>query len=135
MNVFVIGIAGRTGIRLAGLLLDKGHTVSGLYRRPEQAESLRALGARGIPGDIATISAADLAAAGSGAEVFVFTAGAGEQDDDAAIDLVDGKGVQKTIAAARLNSVRRLLLVSVFPEALRGQSLPESFEHYLAVKK
>jgi uncharacterized protein YbjT (DUF2867 family) len=61
--------------------------------------------------------------------------GAGEQDDESAIDLVDGSGVRKTIAAARFSGTSRLLLVAVFPEALRGQETPESFEHYMAVKK
>ena len=135
MKVFIVGIAGKTGSRVAQLLVENGHTVSGLYRRHEQARALHAIGVIGVLGDIATISAKDLADAISERDYVVFTAGAGEQDGDSAIDLVDGDGVRKTIAAARLSRVSRLLLVSVFPEALRGQGAPKSFEHYMAVKK
>ena len=135
MKVFIIGIAGKTGIRIARLLGEKGHTVSGLYRRHEQARALHLAGAVGVLGDIAMISEKDLANAVSGVDYIVFTAGAGEQDDDLAIDRVDGGGVTKVIAAARLSRVCRLLLVSVFPEALRGEEASESFEHYMAVKK
>ena len=51
------------------------------------------------------------------------------------IDAVDGDGVSKAIAAARLAGISRLLLVSVFPEAWRERHKPESFEHYMAAKK
>jgi len=135
MNVFIVGIAGKTGSRVVRLLIEKGHIVSGLYHRHEQARALQAIGAVPVLGDIATISEKELAAAVSGADFIVFTAGAREQDDDSAIDLVDGCGVRRAIEAARLSGTSRLLLVSVFPEALRGQETPESFEHYMAVKK
>jgi uncharacterized protein YbjT (DUF2867 family) len=135
MKVFIIGIAGGTGSRVAAVLAARGDPVSGLCRRPKQIAALRALGARAVLGDVATISEQELASAASGADVVVFTAGAGEQDDDSMIDAVDGDGVRKAIAAARLAGISRLLLVSVFPEAWRGTDMPKSFEHYMVVKK
>jgi uncharacterized protein YbjT (DUF2867 family) len=51
------------------------------------------------------------------------------------IDAVDGDGVSKAIAAARLAGISRMLLVSVFPEAWRERDMPKSFEHYMMVKK
>ena len=56
----------------------------------EQARALHSAGAVGALGDIAKISEKDLANAVFGVEYIVFTAGAGEQDDDLAIDRVDG---------------------------------------------
>ena len=94
MKVFIIGIAGGTGSRVAALLAARGDPVSGLCRRPEQIAVLRAIGARAVLGDVATISEQELASAGSGADVVVFTAGAGEQDNDSMIDAVDGDGVR-----------------------------------------
>jgi uncharacterized protein YbjT (DUF2867 family) len=135
MKVFIIGIAGETGSRVAALLAVRGDQVSGLCRRPEQIAALRAVGADAVLGNVATISEQELASAASGADVLVFTAGAGEQDDDSMIDAVDGDGVSKAIAAARLVGISRLLLVSVFPEAWRGTDMPKSFEHYMTVKK
>ncbi len=135
MNVFLIGIAGGTGGRVARLLARRGDTVGGLYRRPEQLAGIRAAGATGVLGDVATISEPDLAAAIAGADAVVFAAGAGDQDDEARIDAVDDRGVSKLIAAAGLAGVARLVLVSVFPEAWRERHLGDSFEHYMAAKK
>lgn len=61
--------------------------------------------------------------------------GAGGGDDETLTDKVDGDGVSRLIAAAKLAGVRRLILVSVFPEAWRERHMDESFEHYIAVKK
>ncbi|AXC15806.1 oxidoreductase ylbE [Acidisarcina polymorpha] len=135
MKVFIIGISGATGSRVARLLADEGNTVSGLYRHPEQLAGIQALGASGTLGDVATTSEEELASAITGADVLVFSAGAGEQDDDSMIDAVDRDGVLKTIAALRIAGISRLLLVSVFPEAWRERHMPKSFEHYMAAKK
>jgi uncharacterized protein YbjT (DUF2867 family) len=135
MNVFIIGITGGTGSRVAGLLAKQGDSVSGLYRRPEQVAALHAVGADGTLGDVSTISEQELASAASGSDVVLFTAGAGANDKDAMIDAVDGDGVRKATAAACSAGISRLLLVSVFPEAWRERDMPKSFEHYMAAKK
>jgi uncharacterized protein YbjT (DUF2867 family) len=135
MNVFILGITGGTGSRIARLLIDQEHCVSGLYRHPRQIEKLEEMGARAFAGDIATISEQELARALDDTEVVVFTAGAGDQDDESMIDAVDYGGVKKTIAAMRLVGHSRLLLISVFPEAAREQCLGEPFEHYISAKK
>jgi uncharacterized protein YbjT (DUF2867 family) len=135
MNVFVIGITGGTGSRIARLLIDQGHSVSGLYRDRSRIEKLEAMGARTFPGDIAAISEQALALAISEMDVLIFTAGASDQDDESMIDAVDFGGVKKTIAAMQLAGKSRLLLISVFPEAARDQCLGDSFEHYIAAKK
>jgi uncharacterized protein YbjT (DUF2867 family) len=135
MNVFILGITGGTGSRIARILIDQGHSVSGLYRHPKQIARLEEMGARALAGNIATISAHEMARAMSETEVVVFTAGAGDQDDESMIDAVDYGGVKKTIAAMRLAGNSRLLLISVFPEAAREQCLGDSFEHYISAKK
>lgn len=40
MKVFIIGIAGRTGLRIAKLLKSQGAQVDGVYRRDAQKGSL-----------------------------------------------------------------------------------------------
>jgi nucleoside-diphosphate-sugar epimerase len=131
MNVFILGITGRTGSRIAQLLISQGHSVSGLYRRAGDASRLLDIGAQAIFGDIATIPVYELTTAIAGADVVVFTAGAGEQDDESMIDAVDYGGVKKTVAALRQTGQSRLLLVSVFPEAAREKCFGGSFEHYM----
>jgi nucleoside-diphosphate-sugar epimerase len=111
MNVFILGITGGTGSRIARLLIDQEHSVSGLYRHPRQSEKLEEMGARAFAGDIATISEQELARAINDSEVVVFTAGAGDQDDESMIDAVDYGGVKKTIAAMRLRLQRPLCRV------------------------
>lgn len=135
MKVYIIGVAGGTGSRLARILRDRGDEVRGLHRRAEQGEVLRAIGVAGTLGDLAKLDVERLAHQVRGSDVIVFTAGAGAADDDAMTDAVDGDGVTKSIAAAKLAGVTRMILVSVFPEAWRERHMGEGFEHYIAVKK
>ncbi|WP_263356773.1 NAD(P)H-binding protein [Acidicapsa ligni] len=135
MKVFILGITGRTGNRIAQLLISQGHAVSGLYRRASDVSRLQDMGIHAVSGDIATIREHDLAKAIAGTDVLVFTAGAGEQDDESMIDAVDYGGVKKSVAALRLAGLSRLLLVSVFPEAAREKCFGGSFEHYMSAKK
>jgi uncharacterized protein YbjT (DUF2867 family) len=75
MNVFILGITGGTGSRIAQLLIDQGHSVSGLYRHPNQIAKLERTGVTPFAGDIATISTQDLSQVIHKTEVLVFTAG------------------------------------------------------------
>ena len=135
MKIFVVGITGATGIRLARLLKGRGDQVDGLYRRRVQGEALGAIGVAGKLGDLAQMDVNELTDCFRGSDVIVFAAGAGDADSDAMIDAIDGDGVAKAAAAARQAGVRRFILVSVFPEAGRNANLGDSFEHYIAVKK
>lgn len=135
MEVFIIGIAGGTGSRVAKELIQLGDGVTGLYRRVQQIDMIKGIGAIGVQGDIAKISEDELAEAMADTEAVVFTAGAGDQDSDAMIDAIDEGGVKKTIAAMKIAGKRRLVLVSVFPEAWRERGLGEPFEHYMRAKK
>jgi uncharacterized protein YbjT (DUF2867 family) len=135
LKIFIVGIAGATGFRLASLLKDRGDQVDGLYRRRSQAETLATLGVTGTLGDLVKVDVKHLAHAVQGSDVIVFTAGAGGGDSEAMTDAVDGDGVTKSIAAARAAGIKRFVLVSVFPEAGRRRARDESFEHYIAVKK
>jgi uncharacterized protein YbjT (DUF2867 family) len=135
MKVFIIGIAGRAGLRIARLLKEQGTDVDGLYRREDQKRLLDEAGVEAHLGDISLMDGAQLADVVKGSDVIVFTAGAGGKDSDAATNIIDGEGVTKAIAAAGLAGIRRFYLVSVFPEAWRERHMDESFENYIAVKK
>ena len=134
MKTFIIGITGGVGSLLARNLLARGDTVSGLVRKREQRDELREHGITAHVGDLATLSAEELAELFGPADSVVFTAGAaGDQKTTTAID---GGGVVKAIAAAHLSpAVPRFALVSVFPEAWRERNLGGNFDHYIAVKK
>ncbi|MFD7065576.1 NAD(P)-binding oxidoreductase [Streptomyces sp. NPDC059906] len=135
MKVFIVGIAGGVGSRLARLLTAAGDQVDGLYRRPEQGERLAAEGIHATHGDLTRLDAPALADLLHGTDVLVFAAGAGGEGGTAGTTAIDGTGLTTTVEAARLAGIHRLLLVSVFPEAWRGREVSDTFEHYIDVKK
>lgn len=135
MKVFIVGIAGGVGSRLARLLVPAGDQVDGLYRRPEQGERLAADGIHATFGDLTRLDAPALADLLHDTDVLVFAAGAGGEGGTGTTTAIDGNGLTTAIEAARLAGTRRLVLVSVFPEAWRGREVSDTFEHYIAVKK
>ncbi len=134
MKVFVIGATGGIGHRLLPLLVENGHDVVGLHRKPEQAEAIRAAGATPVLGDIIAMSEDDFATAARGCDVIVFSAGAAGSGLDRTT-AIDGDGPIKVMAAAREAGISRFYLVSAFPEAGRRREANPRFEHYMAEKK
>jgi 2-alkyl-3-oxoalkanoate reductase len=72
MRVFVAGATGVLGRQVVRELLDRGHAVTGLARRPENERLLRALGAAPAAGDL--FDAGSLARAAAGTEVVMHLA-------------------------------------------------------------
>ncbi|MET9503848.1 NAD(P)H-binding protein [Streptomyces sp. NPDC006622] len=134
MKVFQIGAAGSVGSRLASLLSERGDEVTGMHRSPAQADTIRATGATPVTGDLIADSVEELADKLAGHDAVVFSAGAHGTGMDKTT-LIDGKGLEKAADAAALAGVTRFVLVSVFPDALRGGAAGEGFEHYIKVKK
>lgn len=135
MKIFIIGITGGVGRLVARKLVAQGDEVDGLVRSASKSEELAREGISTTSGDIVTMSVEELASALRGSEAIVFTAGAGGRDGPNATDQVDGDGPAKLAAAANLAGVRRLLLISVFPEAWRERRMDADFEHYMVAKK
>ncbi|MEV0251217.1 NAD(P)H-binding protein [Nocardia sp. NPDC050712] len=134
MKVFQIGAAGGVGRRLTRLLAERGDEVTGMYRKPDQAEAVRAAGATPLPADLIADSVEELAAKMAGHDAVVFSAGAHGTGMDQTT-LIDGEGLAKAADAAVRAGVSRFVLVSVFPEAGRDRAPSEGFEHYMRVKK
>ena len=133
-KVFIIGAAGKVGQRLVKQLAGRGHEAIALHRKPEQGSELAALGATPIEGNLLELDSGQMAQLMSSSDVVVFTAGAGGAGMDLT-NAIDGRGLELAVAAAIQSGVRRFILVSVFPDALRGSPLSEGFENYIAVKK
>ena len=134
MKVFQIGAAGGVGRRLTQLLTARGDFVTGMHRGPAQGETVRAAGGTPVVGDLIADSVDDLAGKMRGHDAVVFSAGSHGTGMDKTT-LIDGKGLQKAADAAQHAGVRRFVLVSVFPDALRDGARSEGFEHYIKVKK
>ena len=133
-KVFIVGAPGKVGRRLCRQLSERGHEVAALHRKPEQSDELKKLGARPVAGSLLELNEVRLAELMSGSDTVVFTAGAG----GAGIELtnaIDGRGLERAVGAATIAGIKRFILVSVFPDALRGGETSEGFENYIAVKK
>ena len=133
-HIFIIGSTGGVGSRLVPMLIAAGHTVTGLHRKPEQAESLQAVGAETHLGDIIDMTVEDLTAATKDCDVLVFSAGAAGSGPDRTT-AIDGGGVIKMMDAAKVNGIKRVYLVSAFPDARRDAERKEGFEHYIRTKR
>lgn len=134
-HIFIIGSAGKIGLRLSRLLSVKGHSVRALHRKTEQEALLKQTGAEPVSGSLTEMDTAALAAHLKGSDVVVFTAGAGGKGGQEMTNAVDGEGLKTAVAAALQAGVSRFLLVSAFPEASRGQPVSDTFENYMRVKK
>ncbi len=133
-HVFIIGSTGGVGSRLVPKLVTAGHEVTGLHRKPEQAEQLQAAGAKGVLADIIDITTEQLAEATKGCDVLVFSAGAAGSGPERTT-AIDGGGVIKMMDAAKANGITRLYVVSAFPDARRDAERKEGFEHYIKTKR
>ena len=121
-------------MRLARILKARGDEVHGLYRNSNQTKELNSIGVTATLGDLLSIEPEHLTDAMRGSNAIVFSAGAGG-GSNTMTKAIDGEGVSKSIAAARLVGISRFFLVSVFPEAWRERHMDEGFEHYITVKK
>ncbi|MDN4481639.1 NAD(P)H-binding protein [Demequina muriae] len=134
MRVFIIGITGAVGSRLAGALIERGDVVVGLVRRSQQRRELAARGVEVHVAELTRLTAESLARMLAGADAVVYAAGSngGTRESTAA---VDGEAVITAMEAVLLAGVGRFALVSVLPEAGRGEQLGDDVEFYFAVKK
>jgi nucleoside-diphosphate-sugar epimerase len=134
MHVFLIGAAGGVGRRLASVLVQRGDTVTGMFRNPSQHDMVANAGAEPVEGDLVHDTVDQLAAKLAGHDAVVFSAGAHGAGREQT-SLIDGKGLEKAADAAAKAGASRFLLVSAFPDSERTSGLGEGFEHYLRVKK
>ncbi|MBT4254632.1 MAG: SDR family oxidoreductase [Halieaceae bacterium] len=133
-KIFIIGATGGVGSRLGPMLVNAGHDVTGLHRKPEQADNLENAGIIPRLGDIMTVAVEDLTEFTRDCDVVVFSAGAAGSGLERTT-AIDGEGVIKTIHAARANGIARVYLVSAFMDAGRAQPRKDGFEHYMKVKR
>lgn len=133
-RIFIIGVTGGIGHRLAPLLLANEHQVTGLHRKPEQADNLRNAGITLVLGDLMELTAETLAPLIRGHDIVVFSSGAAGGGLDRTTR-IDGDGPGHVVAAMKQEGISRLYLVSAFPEAGRGKDPNPRFEHYMTEKK
>ena len=75
MEIAIAGGHGQIGLLMGKMLVERGHTVFGLIRNPEQEDDLHKIGVEPVICDLEGDD--DVAEALGGAEAVVFAAGAG----------------------------------------------------------
>jgi uncharacterized protein YbjT (DUF2867 family) len=119
MRIFVAGASGVIGVRLAPLLVERGHVVAGMTRSPDKAETLRTLGAEPVVCDVFDLDRLRDAVASFGPAVVVHEL-TDLPDDPARIPEFEAaharirrEGTRNLLAAAQAAGARRFLAQSV----------------------
>jgi uncharacterized protein YbjT (DUF2867 family) len=131
-TVAIAGGHGKIALILGRLLAERGDTVRGLIRNPDQADDLRAVGVEPVIADLESES--DIASAIRGADAVVFAAGAGPGSGDARKRTVDFGGAVKLVEAAKAEGVSRYLIVSSMGADKAPEDGSEGFGAYLQAK-
>jgi nucleoside-diphosphate-sugar epimerase len=109
-TIAIAGGHGKIALILGRALAERGDTVRGLIRNPDQADDLRAAGVEPVVCDLE--GDGDVAAAIRGADAVVFAAGAGPGSGEARKQTMDLGGAVKLVEAAKAEGVSRYLIVS-----------------------
>ena len=133
VRVFIFGITGRVGRMLATRLRARGASVSGLTRSlPDPA--LHADGVTTVTGELGVATTEEITSMISDWDVIVFAAGSNAGAQSVTND-IDDAALQRVSDAVMASPGKRLILLSVLPEAWRERQLSDDEEHYFAVKK
>jgi uncharacterized protein YbjT (DUF2867 family) len=109
-TVAIAGGHGKIAMLLGRSLAERGDTVRGLIRNPDQEGDLRAAGIEPVLCDLE--GDGDVAAAIRGADAVVFAAGAGPGSGEERKSTMDLGGAVKLIEAAKEEGISRYLMVS-----------------------
>ncbi|HEY2052458.1 MAG TPA: SDR family oxidoreductase [Solirubrobacterales bacterium] len=131
-TVAIAGGHGKIAMLLGGLLVERGDTVRGLIRNPDQEDDLRAAGIEPVLCDLEADG--DAAAAVRGADAVVFAAGAGPGSGDARKSTMDLGGAVRLIDAAKAEGISRFLIVSSMGADKAPEDGAEGFGAYLRAK-
>jgi uncharacterized protein YbjT (DUF2867 family) len=131
-TIAIAGGHGKIALLLGQMLAERGDTVRGLIRNPDQEADLRAVGVEPVICDLE--GDGDVAAAVRGADAVVFAAGAGPGSGEARKTTMDLGGAVKLIDAAKAEGVSRYLIVSSMGAEKAPEDGGEGFGAYLQAK-
>jgi nucleoside-diphosphate-sugar epimerase len=121
MKVFVAGASGAIGRQLVPQLLAAGHEVTGMTRREENAEAIRAAGAQAVVCDVFDAASLESAVREAAPEVVIHELTAlpprldpkAKEDPLAPTNRLRTEGTRNLVAAAKVAGARRLIAESV----------------------
>jgi 2-alkyl-3-oxoalkanoate reductase len=121
MKIFVAGASGAIGRPLVRQLLAAGHEVTGMTRREENADAIRAAGAKAVVCDVFDVAALESAVGKAAPEVVIHELTAlpprldpkAKDDPLAPTNRLRSEGTRNLIAAAKAAGARRMIAESV----------------------
>jgi len=133
MNVLVAGANGHTGrLIVQKLALDGVHHAYAMVRSEDQVESLKNLGAERVI--VADLEAQDLSAVVRGCDAVIFAAGSGSKTGPEKTIGVDEEGANKLVDAAKMNGVKRFVMLSSVGADGDIKDYNGSLKHYVEAK-
>jgi uncharacterized protein YbjT (DUF2867 family) len=134
MRVVIAGGHGKIALVLERLLSQRGDSVAGLIRNPEQTADLEAAGAEPVVIDLEKASVDAAAEHLRGADAVVFAAGAGPGSGAARKETVDRDAAILLADAAEAAGVDRYLMISAMAADPQATADDPVFEAYLRAK-
>jgi nucleoside-diphosphate-sugar epimerase len=135
MHVVIAGGHGKIALILERLLSQRGDSVAGFIRNPDQVADLQAVGAEALLVDLERASVDEVAAHLDGADAVVFAAGAGPGSGAARKETVDRDAAILLADAAEAAKVRRYVMVSsINADANAPHTRDDVFTTYLRAK-
>ncbi|TDU84334.1 putative NADH-flavin reductase [Kribbella voronezhensis] len=136
MRVVIAGGHGQIALRLTKVLAGAGHEVVGLVRNPDHQVDLTAVGGSAAVLDLEKTDVAAVAEVLAGADVAIFSAGAGPGSGTERKETVDRGAAVLFAEAAERAGVRRHLQVSSMGADRADELDPDdTFTIYLRAKK
>ena len=132
MRIGIVGGHGKIALKLTRLLIERGDQVVSIFRNPDHAGELAALGAEPQVLDVERNSAEDLGAAVRGCDAVVFAAGAGPGSGPERKETMDYGGAVKLVEAAKAESISHYVMVS--SRGANPEAQGEGFGVYLRAK-
>jgi uncharacterized protein YbjT (DUF2867 family) len=135
MRVVIAGGHGQIALRLTRLLSGDGQEVVGLVRNPDHEADIAAAGGRAAVLDLEQVDASAVAKVLAGADVAIFSAGAGPGSGNARKDTVDRGAAALFADAAQQAGVRRHIQVgSMGADTADSLTDDSTFTIYLKAK-
>lgn len=134
MHIVIAGGHGKIALILERLLSQRGDSVAGFIRNPQQVADLEAVGAAALVVDLEKASVDDVAEHLRGADAVVFAAGAGPGSGAARKETVDRDAAILLADAAESAGVDRYVMVSGMAADPQATADDEVFQAYLRAK-
>jgi uncharacterized protein YbjT (DUF2867 family) len=134
MRIVIAGGHGKIALILERLLAQRGDSVAGFIRNPEQTADLEAAGAQALVVDLEKASVDEVAEHVRGADAVVFAAGAGPGSGAARKETVDRDAAILLADAAEAAGVERYVMISSMAADPNATADDEVFQAYLRAK-